>query len=125
MAQAVLLIDDNAIQAATRQEILRRADYFVIAVLNPRRALDQLQNREFPVEVGLVITDHMMPQMSGAVFVQELRLTHPQLPVLVISGLEEAEMEYTGLNVQFRMKPLAPEILLSSVAGLMRTGQAR
>ena len=124
MAQAVLLIDDNAIQAATRQEILRRADYFVIAVLNPRRALDQLQNQEFPVGVGLVITDHMMPEMSGAVFVRELRVTHPKLPVLVISGLEEAEAEYEGLNVLFRLKPLLPEILLSSVAGLIRVGQS-
>ena len=32
---AILLIDDNAVQAATRQTILRRAGYFVIAVLNP------------------------------------------------------------------------------------------
>ena len=124
MARAVLLIDDNAIQAATRQEILRRADYFVIAALNPRRALDQLQNNEFPIEVGLVITDHMMPEMNGALFVKELRTTHPKLPVLVISGLEEAELEYEGLNVLFRLKPLQPERLLSSVAGLMQVGQA-
>jgi CheY-like chemotaxis protein len=120
MALAVLLIDDNAIQAATRQEILRRADYFVITVLNPRRALGQLQNHEFPVEVGLVITDHLMPEMSGAAFVQELRVTHPKIPVMVISGLEEAEAEYEGLNVLFRLKPLAPEILLSCVAELIR-----
>jgi len=124
MAQAVLLIDDSAIQAAIRQEVLRRADYFVISVLNPRRALEQLQNNEFPVEVGLVITDHMMPEMSGATFVQRLRVTHPHLPVLVISGLEEAEMEYEGMNVMFRLKPLLPELLLSSVAGLMKPAHA-
>ena len=86
MTPAVLLIDDNAVQAATRQTILRRAGYFVIAVLNPRRALDQLKNGEFPVEIGLIITDHMMPEMNGSAFVTELRASHNDLPVMVISG---------------------------------------
>ncbi len=122
MTPAVLLIDDNAVQAATRQTILRRAGHFVIAVLNPRRALDQLKNGEYPVEIGLIITDHMMPEMNGAAFVQELRETHPNLPVLVISGLEEAEADYDGLNVVFRLKPLLPENLLASVYNLLKPG---
>jgi len=39
---------------------------------------------------------------------------------MVISGLEEAEQEYDGLNVTFRMKPLLPEHLLATVHGLVR-----
>jgi CheY-like chemotaxis protein len=116
---AILLIDDNAVQAATRQTILRRAGYFVIAVLNPLRALEQIQNREFPAEIKLVITDHLMPGMMGTEFVRELRKTDPALPVLVISGLEEAEDEYEGLDVIFRMKPLLPDNLLASVHRLL------
>ena len=123
MTQAVLLIDDNAVQAATRQTILRRAGYFVIAVLNPRRALDQLIEGEFPVEIGLIITDHMMPEMNGAAFVQQLRVTHKDLPVMVISGLEEAEVEYEGMDVVFRLKPLLPENLLASVHRLLKPGE--
>ena len=38
MTANLLLIDDNAVQAATRQTILKRAGYFVIAALNPARA---------------------------------------------------------------------------------------
>lgn len=123
MTSAVLLIDDNAIQAATRQAILKRSDYFVIAVLNPQRALEQFQKGEFPAEIRLVITDHIMPGMSGAEFVRELRATHPSLPVLVISGLAEAEEEYQGMNVVFRQKPLPPDHLLATVHELMKPGQ--
>src|SRR5580698_7614402 len=94
---AILLIDDNAVQAATRQTILKRAGYYVIPVLNPVRALEQFQANEFPLEIRLVITDHMMPGMNGSEFVRELRKTHTKLPVLVISGLEEAEELYSGL----------------------------
>jgi CheY-like chemotaxis protein len=115
----ILLIDDNAVQAATRQTILKRAGYFVIAALNPVRALEQFQASEFPAEIKLVITDHLMPGMTGAEFVRELRKTLPTIPVLVISGLEEAEDQYTGLNVMFRMKPLLPDYLLASVHSLI------
>ena len=115
---AILLIDDNAIQAATRQTILKRAGYFVIAVLNPVRALEQFRADDFPAEIRLVITDHLMPGMHGSEFVRELRSAHQTLPVLVISGLEEAEVEYTGLDVTFKMKPLLPEHLLATVETL-------
>ena len=119
---AILLIDDNAVQAATRQTILKRAGYFVIAVLNPVRALEQFRADDFPAEIKLVITDHLMPGMTGADFVRALRETHPTLPVLVISGLEEAEDEYAGMNVMFRMKPLLPDHLLASVHRLITEG---
>jgi DNA-binding response OmpR family regulator len=124
MTATILLIDDNAVQAATRQTILKRAGYFVIAALNPVRALEQVQSGEFPAEIGLVITDHLMPGMCGTDFVKGLRKTHPELPVMVISGLEEAEEEYAGLHVIFRVKPLLPEMLLACVHDLLRSGQA-
>ena len=121
-AATILLIDDNAIQAATRQTILKRAGYFVIPVLNPQRALQQFRENDFPAEINLVITDHIMPGMSGAEFVRELRGFHSTLPVMVISGLEEAEEEYAGMNVQFRLKPLLPDNLLASVDRLIHPG---
>lgn len=122
---AILLIDDNAIQAATRQTILQRAGYSVFAVLDPIRALAQIQGGEFAEEIKLVITDHLMPRMMGVDFVRELRKSHPDLPVLVISGLEEAEDEYAGLDVLFRMKPLLPDHLLASVHRLTSAPSAR
>src|SRR5258705_9434357 len=122
MTANLLLIDDNAVQAATRQTILRRAGYFVIAALNPARILEQIQSGDLPEEIRLIITDHLMPGMSGADFVRALRKTHPTLPVLVISGLEEAEQEYAGLDVTFRMKPLLPDNLLETVKQLVGEG---
>ena len=115
----VLLLDDNAIQAATRQAILRRAGYPAIAALNPRRALEQLQNNEFASEIRCIVTDHIMPGMNGSEFVRELRKTHPSVPVMVISGLDEAEPLYDGLNVNFLLKPLPPEQLIARLKDLL------
>ena len=96
MTANLLLIDDNAVQAATRQTILRRAGYFVIAALNPARALEQLLDHEYPAPIQLVITDHLMPGMSGSEFVRRLRGTHPAVPVLVMtkSGISHDVVPY-------------------------------
>jgi CheY-like chemotaxis protein len=119
MPATLLLIDDNAVQAATRQTILKRAGYFVIAVLSPERALEQLRGNDYPAAIDLIITDHLMPGMNGAEFVAKLRGFSPTVPVLVISGMAEAEDEYAGLDVHFRLKPLLPDNLLASVHALV------
>jgi CheY-like chemotaxis protein len=119
MSATILLIDDNAVQAATRQTILKRAGYFVIAVLSPERALEQLRNNDLPEPIDLILTDHIMPGMTGSEFVSRLREFQPNIPVLVISGMAEAEDEYQGLGVVFRLKPLLPENLLASVYRLI------
>jgi CheY-like chemotaxis protein len=121
MPATLLLIDDNAIQAATRQTILKRAGYFVIAVLSPERALEQFRTNDYPTSIDLIITDHLMPGMTGSEFVTNLRSFAPDIPVLVISGMAEAEDEYQNLRVEFRLKPLLPDLLLASVHQLVES----
>lgn len=119
MSASVLLVDDNAVQAAIRQTILKRAGYHVIAALDAARALEQLQGGDLASPIRLVITDHIMPGMNGSSFVRALRSSHPTMPVMVISGLEEAEAEYKGMDVIFRVKPVLPETLLDDVRFLL------
>ena len=94
MSATILLIDDNAVQAATRQTILKRAGYSVIPALSPARALEQFRNQDFPSPIDLIITDHIMPGMNGSEFITRLREFEPNVPVLVISGMTEAEEAY-------------------------------
>jgi CheY-like chemotaxis protein len=125
VANTILLVDDNAVQAAVRQAILRRSGYIVITALNPVRALEQLRHGDFPSEVQLVVTDHVMPGMSGTEFVQQIRQFDSKIPILVISGMEEAAEQYEGLGVEFRVKPLPPENLLSCVRELVLQANSR
>lgn len=125
MPASLLLIDDNAVQAATRQTILKRQGYFVVVTLSPLRALEQLRNGELADPIDLIITDHLMPDMNGVDFVRAVREFAPTIPVLVISGLAEAEEEYVGLNVNFRLKPLLPDHLIASVHALLKPTPVR
>jgi DNA-binding response OmpR family regulator len=62
--------------------------------------------------------------MNGAEFVTRLREFAPEIPVLVISGLAEAEDEYAALGVDFRMKPLLPQNLIATVQTLIESSTA-
>jgi DNA-binding response OmpR family regulator len=118
--EVVLLVDDNALQAATRQAILQRVGYIVHIALDPAIALQQLRQNEFSQPIDAVISDHIMPQMSGSEFVRELRQTHSDLAVMVLSGMDDVEHEYAGLNVRFLHKPLSPGLLLINLQALLR-----
>ena len=115
MNPEILLVDDNPVQAATRQAILALHGRTIAVAENGYRALEMLEEPELFNSVGLIITDHYMPGLNGPAFVDLLRRRLPAIPVLVLSGLPDAEDEYTGLDVVFRTKPILPQQLLALV----------
>lgn len=125
MATDILLVDDNCIQATTRKAILARSGRTVALASDGRQALDFLSGSDRSHPVGLVVTDHFMPGMNGPEFVSQLRLNYPHLPVLVLSGLAEAEDEYLHLDVMFRVKPFPPDQLLSLVHSVLHDPLSR
>lgn len=112
MRDSILLVDDNAVQAATRKAILERSGQQVTVASCASEALSMLDNAGRAKGFGLVITDHLMPGMNGPEFVGELREGLPSIPILVLSGLPEAEEQYRGLRVVFRCKPFPPAALV-------------
>lgn len=109
----VLLIDDNPLQLRVREAILRDAGFQVSVATTADSALATL--RGLPDRIGVVVTDHFMPGCTGAELVQQIRTLNTWLPVIVLSGLPEAESEYQGLNVVFRSKPFPPPELIELV----------
>lgn len=125
MTAEILLVDDNPVQAATRQAILSLHGKVVAVAHGAHRALEMLEDAELYKSVGLVITDHWMPDLNGPQFVDLLRLRLPVIPVLVVSGFPDAESEYTGLDVVFRIKPIPPDELLALVDSLLDEPMSR
>lgn len=109
----VLLVDDNPVQLQIRETILRNAGFLVSIATSADIALALL--RTASQHFGLVVTDHIMPGTSGAEFVRRLREEGESVPVVVLSGLPDAETEYEGMNVAFRLKPLPPPELIELV----------
>lgn len=114
----VLLVDDAPVQLHIRETILRNAGFRVAIATSAESALAVL--RSASQHIGLVVTDHMMPGTSGSEFVRRLRAGDSQVPVIVLSGAPDAEPEYEGLDVVFRLKPLPPTELIDLVRRWMR-----
>src|SRR5579862_293970 len=111
----VLLLDDNADQLAIREMVLRKASIECHAATDAQAALALLRSRPGQEKIGAVVTDHLMPGMTGVEFVRQLRSFNTDIPVIVISGLPDADEEYQGLRVLFRVKPCEPEDLIALV----------
>ena len=111
----VLLIDDSATQLHVREAVLRNAGFSVQTATTAGEALARLREPDIAASLGVIVTDHVMPGPSGADFVRELRRANSLVPVIVVSGMAEAEEEYLGLNVSFLHKPCPPEDLIRQV----------
>ena len=116
MAQ-VLMVDDDPGQLRIRESVLRSAGIQVSPVHNAERALEILRSRGR--EIGVVITDHLLPGLQGADLVRELRSLNPSVPVVVLSGLPDIAAEYDGLDVIVRQKPLPAGELIRLVHNLL------
>lgn len=114
MKQA-LLLDDNTAQLTIRELVLRQAHIQSHVATQGQSALALLRSEPGRERIGVVITDHFMPDMDGVEFVRELRTFNREVPVIVISGQPGADSEYAGLDVVFRNKPCEPEDLISLV----------
>lgn len=120
----VLLVDDNPLQLSVREAVLRNAGFQVSIATTAESALATL--RVLRDRIGVVVTDHLMPGCSGSELVRQIRAANDWLPVIVLSGLAEAESEYDDMEVVFRPKPLPPPELIELVrSSLARSDQRR
>lgn len=113
--KTVLLVDDNAAQLTVREMVLRQAAIECHVATSAQSALALLRSGPGQNNIGVVITDHLMPGMNGVEFVRQFRSFNQETPVIVISGLPDADQEYEGLKVIFRLKPCDPEELIALV----------
>ena len=115
IASRVLLIDDSPLQLRVREAVLRDAGLEVCIATTAEGALALLRSEGVGKTIAVVVTDHVMPDVSGANLVKTMRAIRPGIPVIVITGLAEAEQEYRGLGVEFRQKPVSPPDLIELV----------
>ncbi len=109
----VLLLDDNPTQLTIRELVMRKGGLESHVATSGHSALALLRSEAGQQRIGVVVTDHLMPDMGGVEFVRQLRSFNPDIPVIVLSGLPDAEGEYEEMNVIFRIKPCDPDELIS------------
>jgi CheY-like chemotaxis protein len=114
----ILCVDDEKISLHVRSLVLEKAGHEVIAAGSAVEALTILQSRS----VDLVLTDLLMPGMSGADLAREIKLTQPALPVVLFSGVNELPPEQSHADL-FVSKLEGPVFLCEKVAEILQGRQ--
>lgn len=120
--KTILLVEDEDMLRGLIRELLEIKGYAVLEASQGMEAIDLLKQKGEPVD--LVLTDVVMPHMSGSELVERLRKEHPTLRVIFMSG-------YTGANnaaihkslempgVAFLQKPFRLNALITQVEDLL------
>lgn len=120
-ARTILIIDDHVETTQLLAALLSRRGMQVLAVCDSEEAMQLLRHGLSP---ALVVTDFMMPKLTGLDLIAQIR-THPsidRIPVVLLSAMRVAESgdPYT---VVLR-KPFEPEAFVDLVAELLDVSQA-
>lgn len=90
----VLVVDDEAPVRAALTHVLQRLGYAVIAAGSGEEALERLQ--ENPVEV--IISDQHMPGLSGIDLLKIVRVRHPRVVRIILTGDKDPEIPVRSIN---------------------------
>ena len=86
----ILVVDDDASILGLLDNTLRSAGYRVLVADGAWSAIRQFETSPEPVQ--LLLTDVIMPDLTGPVLAERLRVKQPNLQVLFISGFHDADL---------------------------------
>jgi CheY-like chemotaxis protein len=116
----VLVVDDEATIREVAHRVLTSAGYQVMTAANGSEALGLL--RDGKIAADLVLTDVVMPGMTGPAFAAQARAMYPGLPVLFMSGYEQQEAtegDWPDPGAQVIGKPFSRAALLARVTQML------
>jgi two-component system, cell cycle sensor histidine kinase and response regulator CckA len=119
-SETLLLVEDSDVVRRLLLEVLRRNGYTVLEARNGAEALDI--GKEFSGPIDLLITDMVMPQMSGRELAAHLAPKRPKMKVVLMSGYTvEAILRHGVLapGTAFLEKPFSPDSVVRKIRELL------
>jgi len=114
--EAILITDDEASIRQLIRDTLEPLGYIVFEAANGEEALEFFNRTE--ARIDMLLTDVIMPKMTGKKLAEALLAQNPQLKVLYMSGYTDNVIVHQGVlesNLEFINKPLVPSILTKKI----------
>jgi two-component system cell cycle sensor histidine kinase/response regulator CckA len=116
--KSVLVVEDDELVRSASVRILRRSGADVLVAASAPHAVELARDPSRTIDV--VLTDVVMPDMSGPEVARHIRALRPGLPIVCASGHGEEELVEHGVRAEdelaFLAKPFTPAALLAKVS---------
>ena len=122
--ERILVTDDDPVSCELFAEVLEGEGYRVDRALSGEDALQQLQRETY----ALLLVDVRLPGMSGLEVTREVRTTHPDLPIVVMTAFGSMEIAIEAIRegaFDYTSKPMNLEELKHTVSRALGTTPAR
>jgi CheY-like chemotaxis protein len=110
----ILCVDDEDIPRMLRKLILEKQGYKVVTAASGKEALARLDE----LGIDLVLSDQMMPGMSGTELIKFIKADRPTTPVILISGVNEIPQDAIYAD-RFVSKTEGPKLLFLAISEVL------
>lgn len=110
----ILCVDDEPNSLVLRKLVLQKAGYDVVTANSAMLALDVLASRR----VDLVLSDQLMPGLTGTELARQIKSKWPSLPVILISGVNEIPAD-AGIADLFMSKVEGPVMMCQNINNVL------
>jgi CheY-like chemotaxis protein len=119
----ILCVDDEENQLAVRKLVLEKEGFSVLTASSGQEALSLLACHQ----IDLVLSDHLMPGLTGTELTRQIKASNPDLPVILISAVNEipADAAFADLFMSKLDGPIAMCQNISAVLARSKNGSTR
>lgn len=120
--ETVLVVEDDDMLRNMARNILKRYGYRVLEAQDAETALEASRGHEGPIH--LLLTDVVMPGISGRELAERLQSERPAARVLFMSGYTDEAVVHHGVlesGISFVQKPFSPDVLARKVREVLDT----
>jgi CheY-like chemotaxis protein len=121
-SETVLLVEDEDMVRKLASELLEESGYIVLEANGGEEAINLGKAHTKPID--LLITDVVMPKLSGKEVADQLRAVHPETKVLFMSGYTDEAIVHHGIvdsGIDFIQKPFSERALAQKIRDVLDT----
>ena len=119
--ETILVVEDDPVVLKVVHSVLERAGFRVITATNSTQAIEM--EGGFHDTIHLLLSDVMMPDMSGPVIARILKKYRPAMRVMLMSGYPGGDMLFLNYGWHFIEKPFLPAKLVERVNDVLHSSE--
>jgi CheY-like chemotaxis protein len=123
--ETIMLVEDDQMSREVTIKILKRLGYTVLDAPGGDEALPLAES--FKSQVDLLLTDVIMPGLNGHQLANKLKILHPEMAILFISGYTDdilSDHGVYGATLNFLVKPYTPQSLAGKIREVLEKKKA-